>query len=64
MIIRNKDQKVIEVEMFHIVNLGKDGAFTNFEHYLNELRKEFQQEFTKHLYQIPVNPASSHIILP
>lgn len=64
MIIRDKDQEVIQVEMFHIVNLGKTNAIANFEQYLRQLRMEFQQEFTRHLYQVPANPANSHIIVP
>lgn len=79
MIIRDKDKDVIEVEMFHIVNLGKLNAIFNFKQYLNQLLLEFEQELTRRLYQVPTmdepklilknenpirNDGSSHIIQP
>lgn len=71
MIIRDKDQDVLEVEMFHIAYIGKQNANLNFRRYLEDLAKQFDQELTRHLFSVhlpgynPVrNDGSSHIILP
>lgn len=64
MIIRDKDQEVIELEMFHKVYLGKQNAYFNFEQYLNELRTEFNREFSKFVMNIPFRAEDSHIIVP
>lgn len=71
MIIRDKDQEVLEVEMFHIVNVGKTNAVANFRQYLAKCLKDFEQELTRHVHQsilpgyTPVrNDGTSHIIIP
>lgn len=43
MIIRNKGTHY-EVEMFHIINIGKDNAEKGFNNYLTELAQEFVKE--------------------
>jgi hypothetical protein len=73
MIIRDKDKDVLEVEMFHIVNVGKTNALANFRVYLNQILAEFERELTKTVYQSVATGAvtdkeftspKSHIILP
>lgn len=71
MIIRDKDQDVLEVEMFHIVNVGKQNAVANFRTYLTQLLAEFEQELTRHMFQVHLpgytperNDGTSHIIVP
>jgi hypothetical protein len=69
MIIREKDTEVLEVEMFHIVNVGKHNAIVNFRQYLMQLLAEFEKEHTRYVYQsiLPSGYTPSgngHIIVP
>lgn len=41
----------IEVYLRHQVVLNKDNALFNFKQYLAQVEKEFEQEYTKRIYQ-------------
>lgn len=62
LIVRD-DGEVWQVEMFHVINVGKKNPEANFVTYLNELMKEFQHELTRTVY--PNIPAtnSHHVML-
>lgn len=62
LIVRDEGE-VWQVEMFHVINIGKRAPEANFMAYLKELIREFQYEITRTVY--PSMPAtnSHHVML-
>jgi hypothetical protein len=68
MIIRDKGE-IYEVEMFHVVNIGKQNPILAFKEYLNTIEKEFDKEINSTFYSLAtgqpkVQATQSHVILP
>ena len=60
LIVRDEGE-VYQVEMFHVINIGKKNPEFNFNRYLQELMSEFKYEITRTAH---MPPTTSHITVP
>lgn len=63
MIVKERDDGNLEIQMVHNVVVSKLNALENFRQYCNQITKELEYELTRSFFPMRP-PTQSHIIIP